>query len=162
MLCDRKEVDSHNELGHTPRILWPRKEKHDRGWQNGLGIDQKIRFDCRWRFLRGMHHSMILKTLSKATKKKEHSSVPAYFWKSGFDAWKSILTLSKGATTVFAYVCNHISKFTGQCDVDAPHNQRFHLPDLTGRCSAVIVYHLAQTQHSGSFVGHTAALSPGR
>src|ERR1700683_3406363 len=28
---------------------------------------------------------------------------PAYFWKSGLDAWKRILTLSSGATTVFAY-----------------------------------------------------------
>jgi len=30
-------------------------------------------------------------------------SIPAYFWKSGLDDWNSILTLSKGATTVFAY-----------------------------------------------------------
>ena len=33
--------------------------------------------------------------------------VPAYFWKSGLDAWKRILTLSRGATTVFA--CSHES-----------------------------------------------------
>ena len=30
------------------------------------------------------------------------SNVPVYFRKSGFEAWKRILTLSRGATAVFA------------------------------------------------------------
>ncbi len=104
MRCYGKEVNSHNELGHIPWILWPRKEKHDRGWQNGPGINQETRSACRWRFLRWMHRSMTLtwQHTQQRNNKKKTTSIPAYFWKSGFDAWKSILTLSKGATTVFA------------------------------------------------------------
>ena len=36
---------------------------------------------------------------------------PAYFWKSGLEAWKRILTLSSGATTVLACGgrCTHVS-----------------------------------------------------
>jgi len=47
-------------------------------------------------------HDPYMTTHSATKQQKKTTSIPAYFWKSGFDAWKSILTLSKGATTVFA------------------------------------------------------------
>lgn len=54
----------------------------------------------------------------------DHQHEPAYFWKSGFEAWKRILTLSSGATTVLAYTKTECLKITPETSNYSPHNPR--------------------------------------